>query len=81
MGKPEIILAIENHCKINLNQKNDRYSLSDYENRDTFEVNDKKEIVGLNISNSEISDFSILKCLTSLNSLHLESNEIEDISF
>ncbi|OOG65921.1 hypothetical protein, partial [Flavobacterium sp. A45] len=81
MNKPEIILAIENHYKITLNQKNKKYPLLDYKNKNTFELNDRMEIIGLNLSGNQIFDNSILENLTLLNHLSLENNEITDILF
>ena len=80
MKKPDQILKIENILEIVLSE----YSLKDnvigYINRNTYEINNIGEIIGLNLIGNRINDIHFLENLTTLKSLNLAKNKISDLS-
>ncbi|MCD0475988.1 leucine-rich repeat domain-containing protein [Flavobacterium sp. EDS] len=81
MNKPTQILDLEDKYKITISQKNKKYSILEYKNQNTFEINENLEIIGLNLSYNEILDFSPFNNLNFLRFLNLQGNNITDISF
>ncbi|KAF2338709.1 leucine-rich repeat domain-containing protein [Flavobacterium ginsenosidimutans] len=80
MNKIKEILILEKHFDLSLEEYDKAYPLFDYENCNSFELNEKNEVIGLNLSYNNITDLSALKNLKSLKYLQLESNEISDIT-
>ncbi|MEN2488483.1 leucine-rich repeat domain-containing protein [Flavobacterium sp. B11] len=81
MKKPDQIIKIENILKIVLSE----YTLKDFtigyiDNRNTYEINNVGEIIGLNLIGNSINNIYFLEDLTSLKSLSLAKNKISDLS-
>ncbi|MDQ6529233.1 leucine-rich repeat domain-containing protein [Flavobacterium sp. LHD-85] len=81
MKKPDQIIKIENILKIVLSE----YTLKDYkigyiDNRNTYEINNVGEIIGLNLIGNNINDIYFLEDLAALKSLSLAKNKISDLS-
>lgn len=73
MNKAEIILVLEKHYDITLIE-------SSFSERNSFEINERGDVISLNLSDNQISDISILEEFTSLVNLNLSNNKISDIS-
>lgn len=81
MNKPKQILNLEKELKIELNEFNNKYSILDYININTFQSNSKSEIIGLSLSSIEIIDTSIFNNFTQLNYLSIRSCNFSNYSF
>jgi internalin A len=78
--KPNEILEIEKALNIILTELVNGTILS-WQNRNHYQLNENKEVVGLNLKDNQITDISFLKDLKSLTILNLSTNKITDISF
>lgn len=80
MCKPKEILEIEKHYNILLSEVNEGFSIRNL-NKNTFNLNDSREVVGLNLSDNEILYSFHFDKLKQLKSLNLRNNKISDFSF
>lgn len=78
--KPIQVLYIEQELQIELQEGNLDKIMGLRESRNNFIMNEKGEIVALNLSWNKISDLTFLSELKALTHLDLGGNQIEDIS-
>ncbi|MCD0469170.1 leucine-rich repeat domain-containing protein [Flavobacterium sp. JAS] len=80
MKKPNQIIKIESLLEVVLSEYNLKDNVIGYVNRNTYELNNNGEIIGLNLIGNRIIDIYFLEDFTSLKSLNLANNKISDIS-
>jgi internalin A len=81
MDKPKEIIDIEKQYNIVLSKVNKEFSIRNLKNRNTFDLNDNGQVVGLNLSENQILDSFHFDKLKQLKSLNLRNNKISDFSF
>lgn len=80
MDKPVEIIELEKYYKIILSPYNPIHDLCDSKNKNSYKLNENKNIIGLNLYDNEISDISILESYTDLSLLNLMRNSIENFT-
>ena len=80
MEKPYHISSLESILNITISEYSTKENIINYENRNTYIINIKGEVIGLNLIGNQINDISFLKNFTSLTELNLAYNTISDIS-
>src|SRR5690606_27526942 len=80
MIKTEEIIELENKYNITLSPYNNDYIVTDFRNENCYELDENKKLIGLNLSENQISDLSFLSNLTSITHLNLSGNDISDIT-
>lgn len=80
MEKPNHISHLESILKVIISEYSIAENVENYDNRNTYTINGKGEIIGLNLIGNRINDISFLKNFTSLTELNLAHNLISDIS-
>ena len=78
--KPEQIRRLEQHLGLRLHPLRTG-KITDYRNRKCYEIDDQGDIGGLNLHSCPVADWSFLKGLTQLTSLHMSNTRIADGSF
>jgi len=79
MNKPKEILELEKIFGITLRETVLSEDIMKYDNRNFYQLNDKNEIVGINLSSNQISEIKGLENLTQLKQLNLSFNQISEI--
>lgn len=79
MEKPKEIIELEKNYNIIFLPYNATFDVIDARNRNTYQINENMEVIGLNLYGNNISDISFLSSLTKLTHLSIEENEINDI--
>lgn len=79
MNKPEKIVYLEEYYSISLTILPSDLKIEDEKSKNTFKVDDSNEVIGLNLSDNEISDLTSLLTLSNLNELVIKKNLIIDI--
>jgi energy-coupling factor transporter ATP-binding protein EcfA2 len=77
-AKPESIKNIEKYCNIQLKEL-EQGSIWEY--RNTYKLNQRGDVIGLNISNNGIEEIIGINALTKLQELNLSGNNISKIQF
>lgn len=80
MDKPKEIIELEEKYNIKFSLYDKKFEVIDSRNRNTYQLNENIEVIGLNLSANNISDISFLNSLTKLTHLNIEENQITDIS-
>ena len=79
-SKPKEILELEKIYGIELREYEGEYEDEFIRDANTYRLNDRHEIIGLNLSGNEISEIKSLGNLTNLQSLDLFNNKIIEIT-
>jgi len=79
ISKPKEILELEKMYGITLNEIALSENIMDYEKHSCYQLSSNKEIIGLNLSNNQISEIKGLEQLTQLQKLELSRNRITEI--
>lgn len=78
-SKPREILYLEQFYKISLHPISKIEAILDFINNNSYFVNEKQQITGLNIRDNQIKNIKPLNGLTDLTKLNLSNNFITDI--
>ena len=78
--KPKEILVLEKIYGITLEKISLSEDITRVRNRNCYQLDSNKKIVGLNLDENQISDITPLQELTQLTSLALFNNQISDIT-
>jgi len=76
--KPQQVIDLEKFYQITLNPK-EKDEISYWDNPNTYQLNEKGEVIGLNLRENKISDLRALSGLTGLTILVLDDNQISDL--
>jgi internalin A len=76
--KPQKIIELEKFYEITLKPL-EKGNIIELENKNTYQINDYKELIKINLSSNNISDISVLIGLTSLTFLDLSNNQISNL--
>ena len=71
MNKPQEIINIELEFDISIQEYEGKYDINDIRNRNTYQINDSNEIIGLNLVGNELTNITFLKKLPKIVSLNL----------
>ncbi len=77
--KPQQVIDLEKFYQITLNPL-EKGEISYWDDPNTYQLNEKGEVIRLNLTENKISDLSALSGLTGLTELWLIGNQISDLS-
>jgi internalin A len=80
MSKSYQIIELEKALNFQLERANNLYEIIETKGRNKYVLNSTGEIIGINLSNNQIVDLSLLSGLSQITNLNLSFNQIKDLN-